>query len=115
MYKKNDMSRKIAAYIAGILSLGRIYFLLIAPSYYLWNYLTESTNPLRHEYIQGIILSGFMSAAFWLPVAILLFFAKNIVTRKIFIAGVVPIIILGALFLAMNGYVIIQYVIDKMT
>ncbi len=101
------MNKKIVVWIAGILSLGGIYFLLVVPGYYLWCYFAEFTNPLRHEYLQGIALSGFMSAAFWLPVSILLVFAKSIVTRKLFIAGVAPIIILGALFLALNLSVII--------
>ena len=107
------MSQKIAACIAGILSLGGIYYSLIVPCGFFWNYLSELTNPSRHEYIQGIFLSECISAVFWLPVPILLLFAKNLVPRKILLAGVAPIFLLSIFFLAVNGYVIVQCLIGN--
>ena len=52
--------------------IGGFYFWLVVPSYYSFKYISEKENPIRHEYIEGVVLSFLIGIWFWVAAAILL-------------------------------------------
>ncbi len=75
------MMIKIGKYIVGILAIAGIYFLLVVPSYYTFRYFSDVQNHLRHEYIQGAILSVFVATWFWVAAAVMLIVVRIITSR----------------------------------
>jgi len=77
----NRIVIKILKILIAIISIGGIYFTLAVPAYYLSKYYLEKINPLRHEYLQGVVLSFIIGFWFWLTVAILLIIIRLIVYK----------------------------------
>jgi len=71
---------------------------------YLWLYFANPMAPLRHEYMEGVILGLFISLPFWLLASGLLFPARRVVSRRVFIALNTPSVVLGVGFLLLNLY-----------
>jgi len=112
--QEKSTSKRIAASLSAFLSIGGMYYLIVEPARFLWEYFTFPNNPSRHEYLQGVVLSCYTSAAFWLPVSFLLLYARKVVPRRLLIAGLLPAILLCFLFLAMNGVVLMGFFMGRL-
>jgi hypothetical protein len=61
---ENVIRNKVVLYATGVFACGGIWFTLVMAKYGL-SYFVEHSNPLRHEYLEGVYLSLMFSLPFW--------------------------------------------------
>ena len=116
MLLKIKSYKDIIIYFVLLLALaGGIFFSFILVAYYLYEYFTDVANTLRHEYLEGVFLSLYMSSPFWFVVSVIAFFIRKEISKKIFWLINAPFIIVAMTFTLMNVYIIIQIIIEKIT
>lgn len=83
-------------------------FFLCVAGYHLFHYATETTNPGRHEYTEGVALGLLMALPFWVLVSCFIFPIRQQFSRGLYWSLNSPAITLLAAYGASNIYVLVQ-------
>lgn len=74
-------------------AIGGLYF-AFAATQYLFSYFSEAVNPLRHEYLQGVVISLVFSTPFWLAVSAFAYPLRKALPKSGYVALNIPSILL---------------------
>ena len=77
-------------FLAGV---GGLYFIFVAAQY-LFSYFSEAANPMRHEYLQGVVISLVFSTPFWLAVSAFAYPLRKALPKSGYVALNIPSILL---------------------
>ena len=94
------------------LSVGGFYFLGLAGSF-LGKYFFLPQTPYSGEYIQGAVLSAFMSLPFWLLVSGCSYFARRGLSKRALALVNAPSVVLLVGFVAANLYAIVTFLLGR--
>ncbi len=106
-------SKYIQCALTILAAIGGLYFVGLGGQY-LIDYLRDTpNNPVRHEYLQGMLLSLILSLPFWVIVALFAVSLKSAIPKKYFLVIVAPAIIFGVAFILLNIITIVMILIHK--
>lgn len=106
------MKQRIWMVLAGLAAIGGVFFVGVCFNY-LFSYVTESGNSLRHEYLQGVAIAVMLSIPFWLVASGAVFQIRATVPRAVFLGTNTITGIVCILFLVANIYPIIMAALGK--
>ena len=101
------MKQRIWMVLAGLAALGGLFFVGVCLNY-LFSYVTEPGNSLRHEYLQGVAIAVMLSIPFWLVASGAVFQVKAAVPKLVFLRTNTITCIVCTLFILANIYPIIM-------
>jgi len=95
------MKTKLLLILATLAVAGGLFFLGVSLNY-VYSYLSEPGNPLRHEYLQGVAIAVMLSIPFWLVASGSMCFVKTSVLRVIYLGTNIITAIVCGLFIIAN-------------
>lgn len=93
--------------MAGFTALIGLYFFGLA-IYFVYEYYANPSNPVRHEYMEGMGLSLLMSVPFWVLVSCFIFPIRAGFKKGVFWSLNAPAILLLTSYGLVNVYVLFQ-------
>ncbi len=106
------MKTRIWMFIAVVAGIAGVYYLGVTLSY-LISYYSEPHNPSRHEYLEGVVIAAMITLPFWLASSASMYQVRARVPRYLYLGVNSVSAILFVLFVAVNMYPVIMFVMGK--
>lgn len=81
--------------------------------FFMHGYYTDIGSSVRHEYIQGALLSALASLPFWLLTSAASFFIRKSLSNAVYVILNIPSVLLSASFIVMLLYILYSALVDR--